>query len=156
MPQSYELPLVQSAPAAVTEPVAAVAHETVTASAVTADTHAAAEPVAALEPPVVVKTPVVVESSILAQVPAAAEAPTAPAPMPVPPPAPKAIAPIEMPAFDPREYVASAGLQLVETRSGAAHAAVPELEAVKLGRPRREHPRLAAEEALVQVETRDK
>ena len=156
LPQSYELPLVQSVPAALTEPVAAVAHETVTASAVTADTHAAAEPVAALEPPVVVKTPVVVESSILAQVPAAAEAPSAPAPMPVPPPAPKAIAPIEMPAFDPREYVASAGLQLVETRSGAAHAAVPELEAVKLGRPRREHPRLAAEEALVQVETRDK
>jgi ribonuclease E len=52
---------------------------------------------------------------------------------------------------DPQEYLASAGLQMVETKSGTASAPANE-ESVKLGRPRRQR-EAAAEEPLVQVET---
>ncbi|MGH8704052.1 MAG: hypothetical protein ACREUO_01400 [Burkholderiales bacterium] len=61
---------------------------------------------------------------------------------------------IEEPRVDPKEYLESAGLQMVETDSAKARQPQPEPEAVKLGRPRREPPALPAEEALVQVETR--
>ena len=64
---------------------------------------------------------------------------------------PKAVA--QAPVFDAKEYVASAGLQLVETRSGVARPVEPAAEVVKLGRPRRERPRPATDESLVQVET---
>jgi hypothetical protein len=42
---------------------------------------------------------------------------------------------------------------MVETRSDAARASEPVEEPVKIGRPRHERTRSAAEEALVQVET---
>lgn len=113
-----------------------------------AEAPAVAESVAAVE------APVLAEAAVITQVPVVAEA--APAPIPVPAREPSAVAPVEAPAFDPKEYVASAGLQLVETRSGAAHPIEPEVEVVKLGRPRRERPRQAADESLVQVETHDK
>ena len=57
-------------------------------------------------------------------------------------------------AVDAKELLAEAGLQMVETRAGAAQATVPEEEPAKLGRARRERPQAAAEEPLVQVETR--
>lgn len=60
---------------------------------------------------------------------------------------------IEAPRIDPKEYLQSAGLQLVETRSGA-RASEPAEEPAKLGRPRRERPSASAEDSLVQVETR--
>jgi ribonuclease E len=60
----------------------------------------------------------------------------------------------EPPRVNPQEYLAGAGLQMVETKAGAAHAPVTEEEA-KLGRPRRERAAVA-EEPLVQVETRNK
>jgi hypothetical protein len=66
-----------------------------------------------------------------------------------PEPAPQ----IEAPRIDPKEYLQSAGLQMVETRSGISPASEPAEEPVQLGRPRRERPRTAAEESLVQVET---
>jgi hypothetical protein len=65
-----------------------------------------------------------------------------------PEPAPR----IEAPRIDPKEYLQGAGLQMVETRSDAARAAEIAEEPLKLGRPRRERPQVAAEE-LVQVET---
>ena len=52
---------------------------------------------------------------------------------------------------DPQEYLASTGLQMVETKGGAAHAPVAE-EPAKLGRPRRQR-EVAPEEPLVQIET---
>jgi ribonuclease E len=60
----------------------------------------------------------------------------------------------EPPRVNPQEYLAGAGLQMVETKAGAAHAPVPD-EEVKLGRPRRERAAVA-DEPLVQVETRNK
>jgi hypothetical protein len=57
----------------------------------------------------------------------------------------------QTPRLDPQEYLASAGLQMVETKSATAHAPLAE-EAVKLGRPRRQR-ETVAEEPLVQVET---
>jgi ribonuclease E len=66
-----------------------------------------------------------------------------------PEPAPQ----IEAPRIDPKEYLQSAGLQMVETRADAARATEVAEEPVKLGRPRRERAPVAAEE-LVQVETR--
>lgn len=88
-----------------------------------------------------------------APAPAAEPAPApvaAPATPPPPPPAPQA----EAVRIDPKEYLQSADLQMVETRAGSAAAPAPEEETLKLGRPRRERPRQAAEESLVQVETR--
>ena len=60
---------------------------------------------------------------------------------------------VEAPRIDPREYLQSAGLQMVETRADSPRAAAPAEEPIKLGRPRRERPQAGAEE-LVQVETR--
>ena len=84
---------------------------------------------------------------------AAPEPAVAVAPAPVP--RPEEIRPrVEQVRVDPKEYLASAGLQMVETKAGAATLREPEAEMAKLGRPRRERPRVAAEETLVQVETR--
>jgi ribonuclease E len=69
------------------------------------------------------------------------------------PPAP-APAQVETRRIEPKEYLQSAGLQMVETKAGSAVAPLPDEEPVKLGRPRRERSRPAAEESLVQVETR--
>jgi hypothetical protein len=48
----------------------------------------------------------------------------------------------------------SAGLQMVETRADRVPAAPVAEEPVQLGRPRRERPRQAADEQLVQIETK--
>ncbi len=65
--------------------------------------------------------------------------------------------PAAAPRIDAREVLASAGLQMVETDSSKSRPVEPEPEPVKLGRPRRERPVQAQQdEALVQVETRDK
>ena len=81
-------------------------------------------------------------------------------PAPVEAPAPKA-APVaeaapqlELPRVDPRQYLESAGLQMVETDSAKRAPLEPEPEPVRLGRPRRERPRAAEDAELVQVETR--
>jgi len=64
---------------------------------------------------------------------------------------------VETPPMDPRELLAGAGLQMVETDATKARPTAPEPEPVKLGRPRRERPVLQpASEELVQVETRNK
>jgi hypothetical protein len=55
--------------------------------------------------------------------------------------------------FDRQEYLASAGLQMVETRHPPT-ASASEQELVHLGRPRRAKPAQLPEEPLVQVETR--
>jgi len=60
----------------------------------------------------------------------------------------------EAPRVDTRAMLEGAGLQMVETRSDRAPATPPAEEPVQLGRPRRERPRAAAEEQLVQVETK--
>jgi len=86
--------------------------------------------------------------------PPPAPAPTlAPPPAPVPAPAEAPPRRVEAPQVDPREFLQSTGLQMVETRGGAA-VPMPEDELAKLGRPRRERPREQAEAELVQVETR--
>jgi hypothetical protein len=82
------------------------------------------------------------------ELPPAAQAPerspAAVAPVAPPPPSP----------LDVRAELESTGLQMVETRSERASAPEPE-PVVALGRPRRERPKLAAEdEPLVQVETK--
>jgi len=73
--------------------------------------------------------------------------------------APERAAPAPQPVVskvDAREALASAGLQMVETRADRVPAAPPEPEAVPLGRPRRERPRpTTEEEPLVQVETKN-
>ncbi|HEX5611225.1 MAG TPA: Rne/Rng family ribonuclease [Burkholderiales bacterium] len=56
--------------------------------------------------------------------------------------------------LDRQEYLATAGLQMVETRHAAAPAETSEQEAERLGRPRRARSSAQAEEPLVQVETR--
>ncbi|TAN51032.1 MAG: hypothetical protein EPN19_13020 [Betaproteobacteria bacterium] len=122
------------------EPVFAPLHEPVGVAPVTA------------ERPAVIEVPAVSEVEAAIQAPAVAQAPVV-APAPGPAPEPKPVAQPEPPAFDPRQYIASAGLQLVETRRDAVPAAEPQTEAVTLGRPRRERPRAAGDEALVQVET---
>jgi ribonuclease E len=77
-----------------------------------------------------------------------------------PEPAPQIEAPmiqaprIEAPRIDPKEYLSGAGLQMVETRSDAARVSEPVKEPATIGRPRHERTRSAAEEALVQIETR--
>ncbi len=58
------------------------------------------------------------------------------------------------PPLDLKEYLASSGLQMVETDASKARTPQPEPEPVKLGRPRRERPAAPAEQTLVQVETR--
>ena len=65
---------------------------------------------------------------------------------------------VEVPRVDAREFLSGAGLQMVETNPSKLSQPAPEPEPVTLGRPRRERPQqpAAAEEALVQVETRDK
>jgi len=73
--------------------------------------------------------------------------------------APRAPAPrVEAPRVDPKELLASAGLQMVETDRSKARPPVPEPEPIQLGRPRREKPAVVppAPEELVQVETRNK
>jgi ribonuclease E len=65
----------------------------------------------------------------------------------------------ELPAARPadldlKEYLASSGLQMVETDASKARVPQPEPEPEKLGRPRRERPAAPVEETLVQVETR--
>ncbi len=75
---------------------------------------------------------------------AAREEPRRPEPTPV----------IEAPRVDPKEYLQSAGLQMVETDSSKARQPEPEPEAVKLGRPRRERAAAPVEETLEQVETK--
>jgi ribonuclease E len=93
--------------------------------------------------------PVLVQQGAIQEAaPEAGEAPLRPEP------APQIEAPrIEAPRIDPQEYLSGAGLQMVETRSDAARASEPVEEPVKIGRPRHERTRSAAEEALVQVET---
>jgi len=87
--------------------------------------------------------------------PQVANAAPEPAASVAPAPRPEEITPrVEAVQVDPREYLASTGLQMVETKPSATTIREPEAEAVKLGRPRRERPRVAEEEALVQVETR--
>jgi len=122
------------------------------------------EPVAAAEPREEPAAPFI--ASLIAPPPAVAEemavtAPeTVPAPSPVLEPEP-AIASVVVETahadttkrFDPKAYVASAGLQIIETRVGTTQAAVVEEEPVHLGRPRRERPKPSADEALVQIET---
>jgi len=75
-----------------------------------------------------------------------AEAPRVPAPR------------VEVPRVDPKELLASAGLQMVETDASKARQSVPEAEPIQLGRPRRDRPAVVppAPEELVQVETRNK
>lgn len=63
--------------------------------------------------------------------------------------------PAETPRVDTREMLESAGLQMVETRADKAPVTPPAEEPVQLGRPRRERPRPAGEEPLVQVETKN-
>jgi hypothetical protein len=63
--------------------------------------------------------------------------------------------PPEAPRVDTREMLESAGLQMVETRADKVPSAPPVEEPVQLGRPRRERPRPAGEEQLVQVETKN-
>ena len=65
-----------------------------------------------------------------------------------------AAAPPEAPRVDAREMLESAGLQMVETRADRTSPPVPPEESVPLGRPRREPSRPAADEPLVQIETR--
>jgi ribonuclease E len=60
----------------------------------------------------------------------------------------------EAPRVDTREMLESAGLQMVETRADRVSPVAQAEESVPLGRPRRERPRPAAEEQLVQVETK--
>jgi len=60
----------------------------------------------------------------------------------------------EAPRVDTREMLESAGLQMVETRADRVSTAPQPEESVPLGRPRRERPRAAGEEQLVQVETK--
>jgi hypothetical protein len=76
--------------------------------------------------------------------PVAATQPATPRPAPQP----------EVPRVDTREMLESAGLQMVETRGDRAPAAPAAEEPVQLGRPRRERPRPAADEQLVQIETK--
>ena len=56
---------------------------------------------------------------------------------------------------DPKVILESAGLQMVETNPTRVQPPAPEPEPVQLGRPRREKPRPAGEEPLVQVETKN-
>jgi hypothetical protein len=66
--------------------------------------------------------------------------------------APEAAVHAEPPRVNPKEYLATAGLQMVETKPGAA-AVPPPVEDAKLGRPRRQRSEAPAEEPLVQIET---
>jgi len=59
----------------------------------------------------------------------------------------------EPPRFDRQQVLSTAGLQLVETKAGAAAVPVP-AEDLTLGRPRRQRSEAPAEEPLVQIETR--
>jgi ribonuclease E len=95
-----------------------------------------AEPARAEQPAPVAQP---VESS-----PAAASQPAEARPLPQP----------EAPRVDTREMLESAGLQMVETRADRVPPAPAAEEPVQLGRPRRERPRQAADEQLVQIETK--
>jgi len=82
--------------------------------------------------------------------------PASPAPAPAPVMREPAPAPV-MPRVDPEQLLSEAGLQMVETDRIKAKQIMVEPEPVQLGRPRRERPKPAAEEAeLMQVETRNK
>ena len=88
--------------------------------------------------------------------PAPTPASVAPEAPPIAPAQPAAEAGVRTQArsFDRGEFLASAGLQMVETRHDAiAPPSAAEEEAARLGRPRRTKP-AAPEESLVQVETR--
>lgn len=100
-------------------------------------------------------------SSVFEPAPASAPAPAAVQVMREPEPAPRQeprrVEAPAMPKVDPKELLSEAGLQMVETDSSKAKPVVVEPEPVQLGRPRRERPRTAAEDAeLMQVETRNK
>ena len=60
----------------------------------------------------------------------------------------------EPPRLDPKKYLESAGLQMVETKAGSVAVQTAAPEEAKLGRPRRQRSEAPAEEPLVQVETR--
>jgi hypothetical protein len=90
----------------------------------------------------------------MSAVPVASAAPAA-APAPAAQPRFEEAAPgAGTPPVDPSEYLASAGLQMVETKPGIAPMRVPEAETVQPGRPRRERSPAPAQEELVQIETR--
>ena len=77
--------------------------------------------------------------------------------MPVEPkPAPSLAPRVETPRIDPKEYLESAGLVMIET--DRAKAPVPpqaEEQPAHLGRPRRERPKSPPQDdELVQIETR--
>jgi hypothetical protein len=59
----------------------------------------------------------------------------------------------EPPRLDREQILSTAGLQLVETKAGAAPAPAP-ADDLRLGRPRRQRSETPAEEPLVQIETR--
>jgi ribonuclease E len=85
----------------------------------------------------------------------AAPQPEEPRPVAAAQPAePRPMAQPEAPRVDTRAMLESAGLQMVETRPDRVPATPPAEEPVQLGRPRRERTRPAAEEQLVQVETK--
>jgi len=65
-------------------------------------------------------------------------------PAPQPAPAPAEVRPPE-PRLDPKEFLAPAGLTMIETDPSKAAPAAPEPEAAPVGRPRRERPQAEPE-----------
>lgn len=144
------------------DPVAATVpqDEPVAAPAAVAAAELREEPAAPFTPSLMTPPPAVAEEMAVK----VRETPPTPKPVPMPSPVLEpepAFASVVVETthagtatrFDPKAYVASAGLQIIETRVGAAQAAVPEEEPLRLGRPRRERPKPSADEALVQIET---
>lgn len=112
-------------------------------------------PAQAREAPEVVRT----EPALAEQASAEPKPAVVPSPEPRPAPAqaaqPRAAASEpQAPRVDQRELLESAGLQMVETRADRVSTPVQAEEATPLGRPRRERSRAAAEEPLVQIETK--
>jgi hypothetical protein len=74
-----------------------------------------------------------------------------------PKPAPSLAPRVETPRIDPKEYLESAGLVMIETdRAKAPVQPQAEEQPEHLGRPRREHPKpqQKQDDELVQIETR--
>jgi hypothetical protein len=70
-------------------------------------------------------------------------------------PAPSPAASVEAPRIDPKEYLESAGLVMIETdRAKAPDQPQAEEQPAHLGRPRRERPQQQQDDELVQIETR--
>jgi len=105
------------------------------------------------EPSPAVEMPV---AAIPATPPAAREVPPAPPPVVAEKiaPMPATAVPAQSARPDREEVLASSGLQMIETKPGAAPAGGNEESTAKLGRPRRERPSAPGPEELVQVETR--